>query len=43
VVDNGPYWDVLTAFAEEPSFYIANDTGTLVCGPMTAEVADENH
>jgi hypothetical protein len=41
-VDDGPYWDVLTAFAEEPSFYIANDTGTLVCGPMTAEVADDN-
>jgi hypothetical protein len=41
-VDDGPYWDVLTAFAEEPSFYIANDTGTLVCGPITAEVADDN-
>jgi hypothetical protein len=41
-VDDGPYWDVLTAFAEEPSFYIANDTGTLVCGPMTAEVADDH-
>jgi hypothetical protein len=33
-VDDGPYWDVLTAFAEEPSFYIANDAGTLVCGPI---------
>jgi hypothetical protein len=41
-VDNGPYWEVLTAFAEEPSFYIANDAGNLVCGPMTAEVADDN-
>jgi hypothetical protein len=41
-VDDGPYWDVLTAFAEEASFYIANDAGTLVCGPMTAEVADDN-
>jgi hypothetical protein len=41
-VDDGPYWDVLTAFAEEPSFYIGNDAGTLVCGPMTAEVADDN-
>jgi hypothetical protein len=40
-VDNGPYWEVLTAFAEEPSFYIANDAGTLVCGPMAAEVADD--
>ena len=26
-VDDGPYWDVLTAFAEEASFYIANDAG----------------
>jgi hypothetical protein len=41
-VDNGPYWEVLTAFAEEPSFYIANDAGTLVCGPMAAEVADDD-
>jgi hypothetical protein len=40
-VDDGPYWDVLTAFAEEPSFYIANDASALVCGPMTAEVADD--
>jgi hypothetical protein len=40
-VDNGPDWEVLTAFAEEPSFYIANDAGTLVCGPMAAEVADD--
>jgi hypothetical protein len=41
-VDDGPYWDVLTAFAEEPSFYIANDAGTLVCGPTAAGVADDN-
>jgi hypothetical protein len=26
-VDDGPYWEALTAFAEEPSFYIANDIG----------------
>jgi hypothetical protein len=41
-VDDGPYWEMLTAFAEEPSFYTANDAGTLVCGPMAAEVADDN-
>jgi hypothetical protein len=41
-VDDGPYWEVLTAFAEEPSFYTANDAGTLVCGPMAAEVADDD-
>jgi hypothetical protein len=39
--NHGIYWDVLTAFAEEPSFYIANDASALVCGPMTAEVADD--
>jgi hypothetical protein len=41
-VDDGPYWEMLTAFAEEPSFYTANDAGTLVCGPMAAEVADDS-
>ena len=41
-VDDGPYWEMLTAFAEEPSFYIANDAGTLVCGPMSAKVADDD-
>jgi hypothetical protein len=41
-VDNGPYWEVLTTFAEDTSYYIANDAGTLVCGPMSAEVADDN-
>jgi hypothetical protein len=40
-VDNGPYWEVLAAFAEDTSFYIANDAGTLVCGPVAAEVADD--
>jgi hypothetical protein len=41
-VDNGPYWEVLTTFAEDTSYYIANNAGTLVCGPMSAEVADDN-
>jgi hypothetical protein len=41
-VDNGPFWEALTAFAEEPSFYIANDAGSLVCGPMAAEAADDD-
>jgi hypothetical protein len=40
-VDNGPYWDVLTAFAEDPSYYLATDAGNLVCGPVSAEVADD--
>jgi hypothetical protein len=41
-VDNGPFWEALTAFAEEPSFYIANDAGSLVCGPMAAEAVHGN-
>jgi hypothetical protein len=41
-VDDGPYWDELSTFAEEPSFYIANDAGTLVCGPAAAQVVDDN-
>ena len=41
-VDNGPYWEVLTTFAEDTSYYIANNSGTLVCSPMSAEVADDN-
>jgi hypothetical protein len=40
-VDNGPYWEVLAAFAEDTGFYIANDAGNLVCGPVAAEVADD--
>jgi hypothetical protein len=43
-VDGGPYWDMLIAFAEEPSFYSANDTGgTLVCGPMAATKSRLSH
>src|ERR1700743_303327 len=29
-VDNGPYWEVLTTFAEDTSYYVANDAGSLV-------------
>ena len=41
-VDDGPNWEALTAFAEDTSFYIANGAGTLVCGPMSAQVVDDN-
>ncbi|MBV9969050.1 MAG: nuclear transport factor 2 family protein [Xanthobacteraceae bacterium] len=40
-VDNGPYWEVLATFAEDTSYYVANDAGNLVCGPVAAEVADD--
>jgi len=40
-VDNGPYWDVLAAFADDTTYYIATDAGNLVCGPVAADVADD--
>ena len=41
-VDDGPYWDALAAFAGDPTYYAATDAGNLVCGPIAAEVADDN-
>jgi hypothetical protein len=40
-VDGGPYWEVLAAFADDATYYAATDSGNLVCGPISAEVADE--
>jgi hypothetical protein len=40
-VDNGPYWDVLASFADDPTYYATTDSGNLVCGPIAAEVADD--
>jgi len=41
-VDDGPYWDALAAFASDPTYYAATDAGNLVCGPIAAEVVDDN-
>jgi hypothetical protein len=41
-VDDGPYWDALAAFANDPTYYLATDAGNLVCGPIAAEVTDES-
>jgi hypothetical protein len=41
-VDDGPYWDALAGFANDPTYYAANDAGSLVCGPIAADVADED-
>ena len=41
-VEDGPFWDALAAFANDKSYYKADDTGNLVCGPMSAEVADDD-
>jgi hypothetical protein len=41
-VENGPLWDNLAVFAGETTHYdAATDAGKLVCGPLTADVADE--
>jgi len=41
-VDNGPYWDALAAFAGDSTYYVATDNGNLICGPIVANVVDEN-
>jgi hypothetical protein len=42
VVGDGPYWDALAALAGDPSYYAATDSGNLVCGPIAADVADND-
>jgi hypothetical protein len=41
-VNDGPYWDSLEAFAGDASYYAATDVGNLICGPIAADLADEN-
>ena len=41
-VDDGPYWDALSDFTKDPTFYAATDAGNLICGPIAADVADDN-
>ena len=41
-VENGPFWDALTAFAEDKTYYKASNSGNLICGPIEANVADED-
>ena len=41
-VEDGPFWDSLAAFADDKSYYKADEAGNLVCGPMSAEVADDD-
>jgi hypothetical protein len=40
-VENGPFWDILAALAEDGSFYKTDESGKLVCSPAAAEVIDE--
>ncbi len=39
-VDDGPYWDTLAEFAADGTYYQVADN--LVCGPIAAEIADED-
>ncbi len=41
-VENGPFWDMLRAFAADGTYSESGDTGNLVCGPAAAEVIDKN-
>jgi len=41
-VSDGPYWDALAVFTEDPTYYAASDTGNLICGPIAADVADDD-
>jgi hypothetical protein len=40
-VDNGPFWDALAAFASDGTYYQDTEAGNLVCGPITANMADD--
>jgi hypothetical protein len=40
--ENGPFWDKLGEFAADPTYYKANEAGSLVCGPIAAEVVDDD-
>lgn len=40
-VEEGPYWDTLADFANDLSYYAASESGNLVCGPIGAELADD--
>lgn len=39
-VENGPFWDVLAAFANDGTFYQANDN--VICGPAAATIVDDD-
>jgi hypothetical protein len=40
-VENGPFWDALSAIAQDKTYYKATDSGNLICGPIGASVMDE--
>ena len=41
-VKDGPYWASLGDFAADQTYYVATDAGNRVCGPIAADLADED-
>jgi hypothetical protein len=41
-VDGGPFWETLAQLADDATYYQPSDTGNLVCGPIAANVKDED-
>ena len=41
-VESGPFWDILATFAVDATYYKVPDAGNLVCGPISADVVDED-
>jgi hypothetical protein len=41
-VADGPFWSALAAFAQDKTYYKATDSGNLICGPIRANVANED-
>jgi hypothetical protein len=41
-VDNGPFWDLLSGFANDGTYYQDTQAGNLVCSPVTANAVDDN-
>jgi hypothetical protein len=41
-VENGPYWEMLAGFLEDATFYKLSELTSEVCGPMQADLVDED-
>lgn len=41
-VEGGPYWETLAEFATDATYNWASDAGNFVCGPVAADVVNED-
>lgn len=41
-VQDGPFWDLLTDLVDDQTYYQVSDARNLVCGPIAANVKDDN-